>query len=517
MLLFALLWACSDIAINEVKQPEIIVAPTTLDFGHLLSGYESDTMTVTIANGGGADLVIDRLEINGENYFVDTNGFVVPAGGWYQIDVGYAPVTFEHNEGYMDIYLEGDEEPSEGVWLNGNGDAPVISVTPAELDFGSPLLGCDTTTEILIQNDGNVDLIIDDIDIMASVPPDITIEFGSLPEFPWILEPAARIEFFANYSPLDESNDLTIYDISSSDPLTPVFNALAEGSAVLSNEVIQKWLQDSKLIVDIIWVIDNSGSMSTYQSMLGQNMADFMQVFLSYSPDFQISFITTDSPLLIGHISSRSTLDPLNESVAAINSIGVTGSGWEKGLQMLRDCMLGGECVTWMRHDATLIAIFLSDEPDNSPFTVSSFIADFDSVKPDKFIPYAIIGDVPQGCPSNTGWNTQPGWGYYDIVQHYGSQWWSICGEDWGTKMEEIALEVSIQTVFELDSEDPHLDTIRVWINGQIVTSGWEYDESLNAVVFEYEDAPEHGDTLEVGYSSWGCDQEQCPEIVLSS
>jgi hypothetical protein len=199
-------------------------------------------------------------------------------------------------------------------------------------------------------------------------------------------------------------------------------------------------------------------------------------------------------------------LNPLNESVTAINSIGIAGSGWEKGLQMLRDCMIGGECETWMRPDATLIAIFLSDEPDNSPFTVNSFIADFDSVKPDKFIPYAIIGDVPQGCPSGSGWNTQPGWGYYDIVQHYASQWWSICGEDWGTKMEEIALEVSIQTIFELDSEDPHLDTLRVWINGQIVTSGWEYDELLNAVVFTYEDAPEQGDTLEVGYSTWGCE-----------
>ena len=508
MLLLALLWACSDIAINEVKQPEIIVAPSTLDFGHLLSGHESDTMTITIANGGAADLVVDHLDIDGENYSVDESGFTVPAGGWHQIEVGYAPRTLEHNEGYLDIYLEGDEEPSEGVWLNGNGDAPVISVTPSTLDFGSPLLGCDTTTEITIQNDGNVDLIIDDIDIMASVPPDITIDFGTLPILPWVLAPGARIEFFANYVPLDTNDDLTMYDISSSDPLIPVFNATAEGAAVLSNERIQRWIQDSKLIVDIIWIIDNSGSMSVYQSMLGQNMADFMQVFLSYSPDFQITFITTDSPELIGLISSQNSTDPLNESVAAINSIGITGSGWEKGLQMLRDCMIGGECATWMRPDATLIAIFLSDEPDNSPITVNSLIADIDSVKPDKFIPYAIIGDIPQGCPSGTGWNTQPGWGYYDIVQHYGSQWWSICGEDWGTKMEEIALEVSIQTVFELDSEDPHLDTLRVWINGQIAASGWEYNEDLNAVVFSYEDAPEQGDTLEIGYSTWGCEPE---------
>ena len=71
MLLFALLWACSDTILNEVKKPSIIVAPELLDFGHLLSGFESDMMTITISNGGSADLIVDRLELEGANYLVD--------------------------------------------------------------------------------------------------------------------------------------------------------------------------------------------------------------------------------------------------------------------------------------------------------------------------------------------------------------------------------------------------------------------------------------------------------------
>ena len=63
MLLFAFLLGCSDISMIEVKQPEIIVAPDTLEFGHLRSGHETRTRTVTIANGGTADLVIDRLDV----------------------------------------------------------------------------------------------------------------------------------------------------------------------------------------------------------------------------------------------------------------------------------------------------------------------------------------------------------------------------------------------------------------------------------------------------------------------
>ena len=506
MLLLALLLGCNDHIINEVKQPEIIVAPATLDFGHLLSGHESRIRTVTIANGGSADLVVDRLDIQGDNYVVDSSGFTIKAGDYYQIEVTYNPLTFEHNEGFLDIYLEGDEVASEGVWLDGHGDAPVITVTPSELDFGAPLLGCDTTTEIQIQNDGNVELIIDDIALMANIPADITIDFGSLPPFPWTLAPSARLAFFANYMPLDELNDLTTMDISSNDPLHSLLTASAEGAAVLSNETIQTWIQKNEVIVDIIWIIDNSGSMNTYQNLLGQNMDVFMTMFLNYSPDFRMAFITTDDPTFVNSlVIDSSTGSPTLEAVHTIDSIGISGSGWEEGLAMFQECLEFGECGNMLRRNATLVAIFLSDEPDHSGLTINSVISAIDSIKPPgTFVPYAIIGDIPTGCNAAPHF-AQAGWGYYDLVQHYASQWWGICDNDWGNQLEELAQNISVQTVFGLDSQDPHVDTIQVWINGQTRSVGWVYDPTLNSVVFNLEDAPEPGDTIEIGYSTWGC------------
>jgi len=509
MLLLAFLLGCTDHIINEVKQPEIIVAPATLEFGHLLSGHESRTRTVTIANGGTADLVIDRLDIDGDNYSVDESGFTVESGAYYQIEVTYDPKTFEHNEGYLDIYLEGDEEPSEGVWLNGNGDAPVINVTPSQIDFGAPLLGCDTTTEVIIQNDGNVDLVVEDVDVMATVPPDITIDFGSLPAFPWTLVPGARIAFFTNYIPLDEQDDETTFDVTSNDPLTPLHPASAIGAAVLSNETIQSWVQKNEVIVDIVWVIDNSGSMNTFQNLLGMNMDVFMQMFLSYSPDFRMAFITTDNPNFVdGQVVDRSSADPVWEAVNIIDNIGIWGSGMEKGLEMFQECLEFGDCGHMLRRDATLVAIFLSDEQDHSGLVLTDLYAKINSLRPaGTFVPYAIIGDVPQGCNTHPHW-AQPGWGYYDLVQEYTSQWWSICDNNWGTQLEELAQNISVQTVFELDSEDPHVDTIKVWVNGQTQSAGWVYDPTLNAVVFDLEEAPEPGDTIDIGYSTWGCGEE---------
>jgi hypothetical protein len=509
MLLFAFLLSCTDHIINEVKQPEIIVAPSTLEFGHLLSGHESRTRTVTIANGGTADLVVDHIEIAGDNYSVDESGFTVESGNYYQIEVTYNPTTFEHNEGYLDIYLEGDEQASEGVWLNGNGDAPVINVSPLELDFGEPLLGCEPRQEITIDNDGNIDLIINEIDFMSTIPQEIALAFGTLPEFPWTIAPSTRLSFYVDYVPMDESDDILNYEISSNDPLTPVINTAAVGAAVLSNETIQRWIQQHQLVVDIVWVVDNSGSMATFQSILGTNMTLFMNSFLQHYPDFQMAFITTDSPFFEGPTITNNTTDPAGEAHDIIDNIGTRGNGHEQGVAMLKDCIDFGDCGRWLRPNAILVAIFVADEFDGSPLPWSDYVAAFDAAKPNMFAPYGIIGDVPNGCTAPNGRRVHAGMGYYEIIDHYVGQWWSICNEDWGDQMEEVAESISIQTNFPLDHEDPVVDSIVVWVNGQQMDRGWIYSSSSNSIVFDGIDAaPQPGDTLEVSYSTWGCTGE---------
>ena len=307
---------------------------------------------------------------------------------------------------------------------------------------------------------------------------------------------------------VQQLDDLTNFDVTSNDPATPVVAAFAEGAAVISNEVIQSWIQEEKVIVDIVWVIDNSGSMFPYQSMLANNMEAFMNIFLSYAPDFKMMFITTDSSLIRGIVDTGSR-DPVAYAADLVSTTGTMGSGFEKGIQQLYDCIsAGGACHAELRGNATLVAIFLSDEPDHSSTTINSMISLADHLRPGNFVPYGIFGDVPTGCSNPTSHGAQPGWGYYDLVHHYASQWWSICDEDWGSQMEEIAQAVSVQTEFRLDGEDPHVDTIRVWVNGQLVEEGWEYNPTHNSVVFTLEDAPQPGDSLDIGYSTWGCGEE---------
>jgi len=504
MLLLLTLLACADYSMVEIKEPEIIIAPDTLDFGHLLSGFESLEKEITIANGGTQDLIVDYLQIFGENYSTELEGFVVPAGGWHQIDVSYTPLTFEHNEGYVDIYLPGENTPVDTVWLTGNGDAPLINLNPLSVDFGTPLLGCQPSEEITIQNDGNVDLSISDITLMSSVPQELHLNYGSLPAFPWTIYPGHRISFWMDYLPSDELSDTLSFEIHSSDPHSPLIASSAIGAAVLSNEIHHTWVQEESVIVDIIWVIDNSGSMYGFQSLLSQNMTNFMNIFLSFAPDYQIVFITTDNPTFVGPIINSQSSDPSSMSSNQVSQIGTHGSATEAGITQLKACFEWGQCSTFVRPDSKIVAIFMSDEADHSIITPTALQNYFNQNWSNEFIPFAIIGDTPVGC-NNVNLIAQAGWGYWDLVNLYSSSWWSICDGDWGSQMEDVAVALSIKSFFEFSEIDPVVDSIKVFINGQESFSGWSYDSLDNGVRFEPGEAPEPGDVVEIVYSVWGC------------
>ena len=195
-LIFSFLFACQDYTVAgiEKRQADILVYPDHINFGHLLSGIETDSKTFIVANAGDEDLSIFAPElISGNGRFsLETEGdsYVVAAGELQEFTVTYEPETYEANGGYIDVISDDEDEPLVMVTLEGYGDAPVMTVSPLEFDYGDISIGCDNEERITIRNNGNLDLIIDSITQMVTQPVDILFELGSLPLPPWVLCPA---------------------------------------------------------------------------------------------------------------------------------------------------------------------------------------------------------------------------------------------------------------------------------------------------------------------------------------
>ena len=518
LMLACFLIGCSDNLIYKVSEnkPEIVVYPEEIDFGNLHSGQESGSNEIIIVNAGDGDLsILSPVLFDGSSRFElygPEEEIVIAPGELLALEVTYTPETYETNGSFVRIESNDEETPEIDVLMVGSGDAPVMTVTPDDFDYGSISIGCDNEERVTIRNDGNLELVIDSVTQMVTQPADIVMEYGSLPEPPWFLDPGVEVDFLVSYVPNDIGYDESAITITGNDPQTPEVEVIQYGDGDVEKWFNQSYQQEEIPVLDVLWVIDNSGSMNQFQTNLSTNISSFMNAFAQTGADYHMAVITTDrwmiSPIL-------TPLTPnVEQELSNLVMTGTYGSGMEKGIEMshraLSSSNSAGPGGAFWRDDATLIVIYVSDERDWSNPDWNYYINFFDSLKPlGQFRPYGVISDVPGGCQYTTFnghvRSLQPGYGYWDLIDYYSGSWYSICATDWGVQLQDLAGEVTGRRMFVLDESDPIVDTIEVRVNGQ-VTAEWEYDASSNAVIFADGHVPEEGQTIDIDYAVWGCD-----------
>jgi len=502
---------CSDYNLEKIIKyaPEIEVTPLEHDFGPLNADGETGELIVTILNIGN-----DNLDLNSVHLLVDDSNFNIDSTlpemlepmNSTEVFVSYDPRTYETNEEFLVIHSNDEDESEIIIPLNGAGDAPIIVVTPEEYDFGLTHIGCEELLEISISNAGNVDLEVTDIDYYVTTPQNLYSDpedtNGSLP---WTISPGDEITFVVDYLPIDMVDDDAYALIRSNDPANPEVEAEQTGYGDYEDIVTDLHEQGEVTPADILFVVDNSGSMSSNQTQLANNFDTFINVFSASGVDYQIAFITTDSPSFVGDIITAATADPAAEAMYQIASIGYHGSPLEKGFDMsYQATSSGGDAgpgSTFLRDGARLVVIYISDESDFST-TISSATdmeAHLYSLKPSSalVVSHAVAGDVPSGCTGNGG--AQAGTDYHDLVTSMSGTFLSICAEDWGTPMEELARDSLGLVEFGL-SQTPIEDTIWVTVDGT-VSADWIYDASDESIIFII--PPTEGSEIAITYAIW--------------
>jgi hypothetical protein len=496
-----------------VTSPEIEVDPIYYDYGALSAGSETQDVVINIENIGNGDLNISSIYLNnGNTNFTITS---MPIGIIESLDsaeliVTYSPGTYEINHEIVSIISNDEDESIVNIILDGSGDAPVITITPDYHDFDVVRLGCDDTLPVEIGNIGNSNLIISDIEFFASLPADFELQDYEIDAgpLPITIIPGDIINMNIDYIPLDVLDDSSYIEIASNDPVTPKAYADQDGLGDYEAWITDSFVQDGTVDVDILFVVDNSGSMGGNQANLQNNFDSFMNAFTAAGVSYQIALITTDSSDFVGDIITNATADPVTEFNDQIDSIGTRGSAMEVGLWFAYESTTTGDASSgsttgFFRDPARLVVVYVSDEQDwsthRSSMTPSDYSASLSSLKSSSslVIAHAIAGDHPSGCSTNGG--ATYGDGYYDVVNDLGGTFMSICASDWSTTMDTLARESLAQLDFAL-SDTPIEDTIEVKING-VVSSDWNYEASANTVVFTV--SPSDGSNMDISYAVW--------------
>ncbi|MBN2493037.1 MAG: hypothetical protein JXR96_00495 [Deltaproteobacteria bacterium] len=301
--------------------------------------------------------------------------------------------------------------------------------------------------------------------------------------------------------------------------------------------------------VDVLWVVDNSDSMVEEQRALAANFGEFYRYLESTGADYHIGVTSTDvySPghmgRLLGEIPIITPDTPDSKEVFADNvNVGVGGTGNEQGLaaalMALTEPMITGTNAGFLRDDAFLFIIFVSDEDDCSTGEVTYYLRRFEQLKgignDGMVTTAAVVGDVPEVPDWCRERNVRPGTRYAELSERSGGLVLSICDEDFGVSLDQLGFSAAgMRRTFALSSLAAP-DSISVWFKTscaseemdeglceiryddcvnedsevyghtcvlrQSLPDGWAYEQETNSIRFFGAAVPPFGAIVEVGY-----------------
>jgi hypothetical protein len=257
-------------------------------------------------------------------------------------------------------------------------------------------------------------------------------------------------------------------------------------------------------LIDVLFVVDNSASMSNEQWELANHFGMFLEPFLGSGLDWHIGVVSTD--LVDENQGGRlhpfdeyRWIDPATPEPELIFSklvdVGTNGDAAESGLGTTYAALAehgSGENAGFYREEASFHAVVVSDEDDYTPDDYLS-LDDFESwllgLKGGR-VPVTFSSIVnPVGCPC-TG-PESAGTRYIAATHAVGGTVWDLHDpEGWDTVLDDIANSLTNRASEFYLSRRPVLDTLDIHIeDGTSIPvplgEGVEYDPERNSVVFD--------------------------------
>ncbi len=264
---------------------------------------------------------------------------------------------------------------------------------------------------------------------------------------------------------------------------------------------------DVEVRADVLFVIDDSGSMSEEQALLQANFATFVTVMADAYADFQLGITTTDmssadAGALRGGILTPDTPDLVAVASAAF-AVGTHGARDERGLAAGALAASPEKNPDFSREGAKLNVVIFSDEDDHSEGPVEQWLGEFERIAGQDFAVHAVVGDLPAGCASGSS-AADPGDRYIASAVQTGGWRDSICAEDYTGILTRVGLDVAgLADTFVLE-RIPEPGTIIVTVDDVVIpgrpVDGWQYDPGDNAVVFHGRSVPRPGMSIGVHY-----------------
>ncbi|MFP2924765.1 choice-of-anchor D domain-containing protein [Pyxidicoccus sp. 3LG] len=521
----------------------LVVTPQALDFG-TVPPAQGAVLGVKLENRGTDLCPVKniRLRDNGGGVFGlpggELYGGIMYPGDWFSFQVSFlSPPGGGTFTGELQVEQMDPANPVILVPLAANSQAACLVASRRYLDWGVARRDCPPEPmEVNFLNACTAPVTVDNVWIGPGTT-DSEFALQSVPDpLPFTLLPnqgfTVGVEYFAqvygmNISPLF---------VGSSDLPAPLLVPLI-GESSKRVEKTDDFVQQDVSKVDVLFVVDNTDSMAVEQTRLVEAVPTFVETAVEKGVNLHVAVTTTgiqpapqsnpadDCPGgALGGEAGRffpadntfnrllsSAMPDLAAQLQRNVQVGKCAEV-EEGFEAMRRA-LSRPLVNnvddprtrlprdgnagFLREEAALVVLFVSDEDDHSPDAVETYVQWAQQLKgenqPQRATFYA-IAPPEEGCGTAGGAGTR----YAEATARTGGEVVSVCAPDYRPLLRAVGDKAfSPQSVFPL-SEVPEPGSIVVTVNGSPVTGGWSYDGPTNSVEFDTVPAP--GSRISVTY-----------------
>ena len=274
------------------------------------------------------------------------------------------------------------------------------------------------------------------------------------------------------------------------------------------SETFHQAAEETKKL-DIVWIIDNSGSMSDEQSALGANFAAFIDDFIDENVDFKMAITTTDtssstkkgrmvtgSDTKLTSAKAQANPDQFKYDFKTLVKVGTGGSGNEQGLAASEGFM-EKYASTFVRSDAYLAVVVISDEEDSSPKAVAQYTDYLKSFKnTDGLVKVYSVVDVNN---TNVGQGITTGSERYKQASNKTAGLIADIRDDFHNVLSDMGHSIiNLLDSFALGAA-PVDGSLKVFVNG-VETSNYAYDAATHSIKFHQNSLPPVGAEIKVTY-----------------
>jgi hypothetical protein len=276
-----------------------------------------------------------------------------------------------------------------------------------------------------------------------------------------------------------------------------VLGCQADYSVVEKNileAVSDSFVQANKMgALDILVVLDTSGSMSDNFETVGEGMQSLKSDIELLTDDYRFGFITADPDRLglQGPYDRHSTDIDLLMAPSLLPPV-----GREEGFASAYTFSQQESEHNFFRDEADLLLFLISDEEEQSAISAQMFYDWLHQFKKDSRVDAVSIVTL-EDSECNVSYGDTIGYKYIELSRLFHKSALDICDKEWSVWVSESSFLTMLKDYVVL-TKQPQDGSIKIYVDGEELKRGWAYSENHNTVYLDK--IPDYGSYVVVTY-----------------